>query len=136
VIEIGLAYGSSALAIAEALVSEGTEGAVHIVIDAHQDEFHDAGWNALVAAGLTGVCSLLRERSQLALPRLVADGVVVDAAFVDGSHIFHNVFVDLFFLRDLVRPPGPGSSRRLQLAVGSHRSEVLRGQRRLASRSD
>jgi predicted O-methyltransferase YrrM len=106
VIEIGLAYGSSALAIAEALVSEGTEGAVHIVIDAHQDEFHDAGWNALVAAGLTGVCSLLRERSQLALPRLVADGVVVDAAFVDGSHIFHNVFVDLFFLRDLVRPRG------------------------------
>ena len=105
-IEIGLAYGSSALAIAEALVSEGTEGAVHVIIDAFQDEFHDAGWDALVAAGLTDVCSLLRERSQLALPRLVADGVVADAAFVDGSHIFHNVFVDLFFLRELVRPRG------------------------------
>ena len=29
-----------------------------------------------------------------------------DAAFVDGSHIFHNVFVDLHFLRQLVRPGG------------------------------
>ena len=31
---------------------------------------------------------------------------VADAAFVDGSHVFHNVFVDLFFLRELVRPGG------------------------------
>jgi hypothetical protein len=37
---------------------------------------------------------------------MVADGVVADAAFVDGSHIFHNVFVDLYFLRELVRPGG------------------------------
>lgn len=105
VIEIGLAYGSSALAIAEALVA-GDRGAVHLIIDAFQDEFHDAGWNAIVAAGLTDVCSLVRERSQLALPRLVRDGLVVDAAFVDGSHVFHNVFVDLFFLCELVRPGG------------------------------
>jgi predicted O-methyltransferase YrrM len=106
VLEIGLAYGSSALAIAEALVAQGTNGATHRIIDAFQDQFHDAGWNAIVATGLTSVCSLLRDRSQLALPRLVADGVVVDAAFVDGSHIFHNVFVDLYFLRELVRPGG------------------------------
>jgi predicted O-methyltransferase YrrM len=106
VIEIGLAYGSSALAIAESLVSQGTEGTNHLIIDPFQDQFRDAGWNAIVVAGLVGVCSLLRDRSQLALPRLVADGFVADAAFVDGSHIFHNVFVDLFFLRELVRPRG------------------------------
>lgn len=106
VIEIGLAYGTSALAIAEALVAQGTEGAAHWIIDAFQDQFHDAGWNAVVAAGLTEVCSLLRQRSQLALPRLAADGLIADAAFVDGSHIFHNMFVDLFFLRELVRPGG------------------------------
>jgi predicted O-methyltransferase YrrM len=106
VIEIGLAYGSSALAIAEALVSVGSDGAAHVIIDAFQDHFHDVGWNTIVATGLTGVCSLLRERSQLTLARLVADGVGADAAFVDGSHIFHNVFVDLVFLRELVRPGG------------------------------
>ncbi len=105
-IEVGLAYGSSALAIAEALVRVGPRGATHLIVDAYQDRFHDAGWSAIVSAGLTDVCSLLRERSQIALPRLVADGLVADAAFVDGSHIFHNVFVDLFFLREVVRPGG------------------------------
>jgi predicted O-methyltransferase YrrM len=106
VIEIGLAYGSSALAIAEALVTGGTAGAAHVIIDAFQDRFHDVGWDAIVAAGLSGVCSLLRERSQLALPLLLTEGLVADAAFVDGSHVFHSVFVDLAFLRELVRPGG------------------------------
>ena len=77
-----------------------------MIVDAFQDEFQDAGWSAIVAAGLTDVCSLVRERSQLALPRLVSEGLSVDAAFVDGSHVFHNVFVDLFFLWKLVRPGG------------------------------
>ena len=106
VIEIGLAYGSSALAVAEALVSRGTEDAVHLIIDAFQDHFHDFGWQAIVDAGLSDMCSLERDRSQLVLPRLAAQEVVADAAFVDGSHIFHNVFVDLYFLDELVRPGG------------------------------
>jgi hypothetical protein len=37
---------------------------------------------------------------------MLTDGLRADAAFVDGSHIFHNVFVDLYFLRELVRPGG------------------------------
>ena len=106
VIEIGLAYGSSALAIAEALVIQGTARASHVIVDAFQDHFYGAGWDAIVAAGLRPICSLLRERSQVALPRLITEGYVADAAFVDGSHVFHNVFVDLAFLRELVRPGG------------------------------
>jgi predicted O-methyltransferase YrrM len=105
VIEIGLAYGSSALAIAEALAAAGAD-ARHVIVDAYQDQFDGSGWAAIVGAGLTGLCSLIEERSQLALPRLVREGLVADAAFVDGSHIFHNVFVDLFYLRELVRPGG------------------------------
>jgi hypothetical protein len=106
VIEIGLAYGSSALAIAEALVAAGSNAARHVIVDAYQQHFHRSGWAAITGAGLTGLCSLIEERSQLALPRLLGDGFVADAAFVDGSHIFHNVFVDLFYLRELVRPGG------------------------------
>ena len=106
VIEIGLAYGGSALAIGEALVSLGLPETRHLIVDAYQDQFEDAGWNEIVKAGLVNRCTLVRERSQLVLPRLVTEGVVADAAFVDGSHIFHNVFVDLFFLRELVRPGG------------------------------
>ncbi len=104
VIEIGLAYGSSALAIGEALA--GQENPRHLVIDAFQHHFNDTGWDAIVEAGLDTTCTLLREPSQLALPRLDAEGFVADAAFADGSHIFHNVFVDLYYLRELVRPGG------------------------------
>ena len=88
------------------IVSQGQGGAKHIIIDAYQHAFGDAGWEALVDAGLGNTSALLRERSQVALPRLVAEGLVADAAFVDGSHIFHNVFADLFYLRELVRPGG------------------------------
>jgi cephalosporin hydroxylase len=106
VIEIGLAYGSSALAIAEALAAAGSDDAVHLIIDAYQEQFHNSGWAAVAGAGLAGLSSLLAERSQIALPRLLDNGFVADAAFVDGSHIFHNVFADLFYLRELVRPGG------------------------------
>lgn len=106
VIEIGLAYGASALAIAEALVWTHEADARHVIVDAYQDRFGDSGWSALLSAGLADTCSLLRAQSQLALPKLLQDGQTADAAFVDGSHIFHNVFVDLHYLRQLVRPGG------------------------------
>lgn len=106
VIEVGLAYGSSALAIAEALVGSGPHDVRYVIIDAYEAQFQHAGWDAMSEAGLSDICSLTEERSQLALPRLLAEGFVADAAFVDGSHVFHNVFVDLFFLRELVRPGG------------------------------
>jgi predicted O-methyltransferase YrrM len=106
VIEIGLAYGGSALAIAEALVTNGSGQRRHLIIDAYQNRFYGSGWTAIVEAGITGLCSLLEERSQIVLPRLLSDRFLADVAFVDGSHIFHNVFVDLFYLRELVRPGG------------------------------
>lgn len=105
VIEIGLAYGSSALAIGEALISVG--GTRHLIIDPFQNSgFHDAGWEVIRSARLDCIATLLRERSQIALPRLAAEGMIAEAAFVDGSHIFQNVFVDLFYLQMLIRPGG------------------------------
>lgn len=106
VVEIGLAYGGSALAIAEALAAQGPPDARHVIVDPFQDRFHDAGWEAIAPARDAGVSTVVRERSQLVLPGLLAQGLVADAAFVDGSHIFHNVFVDLYFLREIVRPGG------------------------------
>lgn len=106
VIEIGLAYGSSALAIGEALVSQGRQDAKHVIIDSYQHHFRNAGWEAIAAAGLSNLCTLLTDRSQLALPHLMTEAFIADTAFVDGSHLFHNVFVDLYFLRELVRPGG------------------------------
>lgn len=107
VIEVGLAYGSSALAIGEALCSTGGTAVSHIVIDPFQATAYDnVGWDALNAAGLAAQTSFIGEASSIVLARLAADGFTADAAFVDGSHRFHEVFVDLYFLRKLVRPGG------------------------------
>jgi predicted O-methyltransferase YrrM len=107
VIEIGLAYGASALAIGEALVSVGAPRPEHVVIDPFQDSaWAGAGWQLLRSAGLDTVARLIEQPSSLALPQLLADGFAADAAFVDGSHRFHEVFVDLYFLRKIVRPGG------------------------------
>lgn len=107
VVEIGLAYGSSALAIGEALVAGGARRPLHVVIDPLQATvWSDVGWQLLRSAGLDPVTRLVRQPSSVALPQLVAEGLTADTAFVDGSHRFHEVFLDLYFLRTIVRPGG------------------------------
>lgn len=105
VIEIGLAYGASALAIGEALVSASVRR--HVIVDPFQTSaFSGAGRQTLRDAGLDATTRVIEAASSVALPDLVAEGLLADAAFVDGSHRFHDVFLDLYFLRTLVRPGG------------------------------
>ncbi|MFF8285106.1 class I SAM-dependent methyltransferase [Streptomyces albus] len=107
VVEIGLAYASSALAISEALLRTGQPNPRHVVIDPFQYTAYDgAGWELLLSAGLDDIAELVTEPSQRCLARLAGAGFTADAAFVDGSHHFHNVFVDLHFLGEIVRPGG------------------------------
>lgn len=107
VVEVGLAYASSALAIGEALATIDRPNPRHIIIDPFQErEFSNAGWDLLCSAGLDTIATLMVVPSSLALPQLLTEGFVADAAFVDGSHRFHEVFVDLYFLRKVVRPGG------------------------------
>jgi predicted O-methyltransferase YrrM len=107
VIEVGLAYGSSALAIGEALLRGKATGISHVVIDPYQESsYANVGWEAMCAAGLAGSSLLITEPSSIALARLASEGFTADAGFVDGSHRFHEVFVDLYYLRKLVRPGG------------------------------
>lgn len=107
VVEVGLAYASSALAIGEALTTVDRPHPRHIVIDPFQERgYRNAGWELLCSAGLDSIATLMVIPSSIALPQLVTEGFVADAAFVDGSHRFHEVFVDLYFLRKVVRPGG------------------------------
>ena len=106
-IEVGLAYGSSALAIGEALCLAGKPHVSHVVIDPFKaTAYENVGRDMMIAAGLEVQSTFIEEASAIALARLAADGFTADAAFVDGSHRFHEVFVDLYFLRKLVRPGG------------------------------
>jgi len=74
VIEIGLAYGSSALAMGEGLCWTGATETSHIIIDPFQaTSYENVGWEALKAAGVADRCTLIEEPSSIALARLGTD---------------------------------------------------------------
>jgi predicted O-methyltransferase YrrM len=106
-IEIGLAYGISALFICEGLLKNDLPNSKHVVIDPFQATgFKNCGLQVLDEAGVTPLIEFLAEESQIVLPRLVSEGQSFEFAFVDGSHLFDRVFLDLIYLGRLVRPGG------------------------------
>jgi predicted O-methyltransferase YrrM len=103
-IEVGLALGMSALFLCQAVLPRGGR---HVAIDPFQaGSWNGAGMRTLREAGVEELVELIEEESQLALPRLVAEGREFDLAFVDGDHRFEGVFLDLYFMTRLVRPGG------------------------------
>jgi predicted O-methyltransferase YrrM len=103
-IEVGLALGMSALFLCQAVLSRGGR---HVAIDPFQREsWNGAGLRTLREAGAQDLVEVIEEESQLALPRLLAEGRGFDFAFVDGDHRFEGVFLDLYYMTRLVRPGG------------------------------
>jgi predicted O-methyltransferase YrrM len=103
-IEVGLALGISALFVCQAVLPRGGR---HVAVDPFQREsWNGAGLRTLREAGVEELVEVIEEESQLALPRLVAEGREFDLAFVDGDHRFEGVFLDLYFMTRLVRPGG------------------------------
>ena len=106
-IEIGLAYGISALFACEGLLTNGLQDMRHVVIDPFQSTgFKDCGLQALKDAGVIDLIEYFSEESQIVLPRFLTEARSFDLAFVDGSHFFDRVFLDLIYLGRLVRPAG------------------------------
>ena len=104
-LEVGLAYGISALA-----VLDGVEEATfqkHICIDP------DPGWGKgtiglynLERAGFARFVEFHQARSYEALPRILSRGEIVDFAFIDGWHTFDYALVDFFLIDKLLRVGG------------------------------
>ncbi|MFH1197739.1 MAG: class I SAM-dependent methyltransferase, partial [bacterium] len=108
-IEIGLAWGISALHICEGLLMNGNPKAHHIAIDpfqSSQPKFANCGLQVLDEAGVDSMVEHISEESQIVLPQLLNDGRQFDFAYVDGRHLFDYVFLDLIYLGRLVRPGG------------------------------
>jgi predicted O-methyltransferase YrrM len=101
-IEVGLALGMSALFMSAAVLPRGGR---HVAIDPFQQEsWKGAGLRTLRDAGVYEIVEVIEEESQLALPRLLAEGRRFDFAFIDGDHRFEGVFVDLYFMTRLIEP--------------------------------
>ena len=110
-LEVGLASGASALALTASFEAEGAEPeGQHIAIDPFQlsaEEGFDAlGLKMLDEAGRSGYLTFFPERSAIVLPRLVAEGVRIDLAYIDGSHLFEDVFIDFYYLYRLLPKGG------------------------------
>jgi hypothetical protein len=77
VVEVGLAYGASALAIGEALVEVGAPRPLHVIVDPLETtSWSNAGWQLLQSAGLGPIARLIQQSSSMALHRGSAGGCV------------------------------------------------------------
>lgn len=106
-LEVGFAYGVSAMFICDAL--ERTSSTRHIVIDSHQltDVWNmGAGLYNLKKAGYEDIIELHNMESQYALPMLEARGLKIDFAFIDGAHTFDHALVDFFYIDRMLRVGG------------------------------
>jgi predicted O-methyltransferase YrrM len=99
-LETGMAYGISTVAIASAVDS-------HVAIDPHQrTSWRGVGLLNAERAGVAGRVRLVEERSDVALPRLVGEGLELDLALLDGMHLFDYTLVDFFLCDRMLRVGG------------------------------
>jgi predicted O-methyltransferase YrrM len=106
-LEVGLAHGASALTILSTLREVGGDGFCHSAIDPFQDkDWGGAGMRVLLDEGFANQFSLHKKLSALALPALVEDSEEYDLIYVDGSHLFEDVFVDFYYSVLLLRTGG------------------------------
>lgn len=105
-LEVGLAYGTSALFICDALnIRSGTQ---HIVIDPKQqgDTWRGIGIANLRRAGYGDIVRFIEAPSYRALAELERSAQRIDFAFIDGWHTFDFTLVDLFFIDRMLNVGG------------------------------
>jgi predicted O-methyltransferase YrrM len=103
-LEVGLAYGLSSLAICEKIINK--DGGVLYSIDPEQDWWKDIGLLNLEKAGYKDVLRFHREYSYETLPKLKAEGIQLDFAYIDASKLFDVVLVDVYYILKMMRIGG------------------------------
>ncbi|HQY21406.1 MAG TPA: class I SAM-dependent methyltransferase [Ignavibacteria bacterium] len=106
-VEIGLAFGTSALFICESL--RKNKNTKHTIIDPYQNFDHSyggIGLNNLKRAGFENIVRFIEKPSHLGLAQLESEKVMVDLAFVDGWHTFDHVIVDFFMVDKILHEGG------------------------------
>jgi len=102
--EIGLALASSCLILTCLHRDEGSiPNKQHIAIDPFQTSVWDkAGLMAIDREGLTEYLDFRKNQSSQELPRMMEQGEQLDLVYIDGSHLFEDVFVDFYYTSKLL----------------------------------
>ena len=127
-LEIGLAYGASALVFAQGHRDFGrAPQEQHIALDPFQDHLRYAGIAAIEKAGLSGYVRHMVALSDQALPDLLNQGRRFGMIYIDGSHLFEDVFIDCHYSAQLL---DEGGVMVLDDSSDVHVSKVIRFVRR------
>jgi len=107
-LEIGLSFGGSALAFCTSHKElDHPMEAQHIALDPFQTTVWDScGIIALERAALMGYMDFRQAYSALELPKLIESGAHFGLIYIDGSHLFEDVFVDAYFAIRLLTQGG------------------------------
>ena len=106
-LEVGLAFGSSALTFAQCHADLGrAPSGQHVAMDPFQQDMRDAGLAQLQRAGQSDYVAFFREPSHQVLPRLLEGPDRFDLCFIDGSHLFEDCFLDAFYCARLLNVGG------------------------------
>jgi cephalosporin hydroxylase len=103
-LEVGLSFGGSALVFCASHKELGhPPEAQHTALDPFQATVWDScGLLAVERAGLMGYMDFRQAYSALELPKLLEAGARFGLVYVDGSHLFEDVFVDAYFVTRLL----------------------------------
>ena len=106
ILEVGFAEGMSSLAILKA-ISENENGGHLTSIDPYQTySWKDIGNSNVANNNFSKNHTLLETYSCFALPELIKIGEKFDFIFIDGSHLYDDLFVDQYFASKLLNIGG------------------------------
>jgi predicted O-methyltransferase YrrM len=112
-LEVGLAYGTSALVFAEHHQRRKSTGISHTAIDPNQYGIGEGHWEGIGAENLKRVgfikgrnWRLVEKSSTEALPELSKKLKNLDVAFIDGYHLFDYTLIDVFYCLKMLRVGG------------------------------
>jgi predicted O-methyltransferase YrrM len=104
-LEIGLALGSSAVAIAE-MLEKGNGDVHHIALDPFQADFGNVALRELERLGLRHLVEFRAEPSEEFLPHAVKSGLRFDLILDDGSRTIGQKVTNTFFGDRCLNPTG------------------------------
>ena len=108
ILEIGMANGSSTIALLKTLGETGGGNVVSIDPFQNQSEsgIDGQGVRNVEAAGFADHHRLMEEYDYIAMPKLVAEQAKFDMVFIDGDHAFDCTFLDFFYADLLLKEGG------------------------------